>query len=242
MLLKLTFTAPLAAPEFGPVNCHVSVVPRRGHRRQDVRSGAADDGFDVAEAHIGEARRRAGIRPRQLPLLGGAPGGCGVIDDEGIGAAAALEHDRGRGETTEGIQVDGHGVVGRGLGVADNTNLFDLREISDRQNLVVVGQIDHLDALDGLGGAADLNRRVDHLDDEIVVLVGQRRLRQIDGEHVGAQQQTRFQGIEQQLALRVRTAAPDGGRTLAQSVCEAAAATIATRKIRRRDRAEGKCH
>jgi hypothetical protein len=75
-----------------------------------------------------------------------------------------------------------------------------------------------------------------------VVLVGERRLRQIDGEHIGAQQQTRFQGIEQQLALRPRAASPDGGRTLAQSVGEAAAAAIATRKICRHDRAEGECH
>ncbi len=82
-------------------------------------------------------------------------------------------------------------------------------EIAERENRIVVGLIDDLDALNGDRLVVDLLGRLHHLHDEAVIdRRGASLLREIDGQDIGVEQKPRLKRIEHQplvAACDVRT-------------------------------------
>jgi hypothetical protein len=138
------------------------------------------------------------------------------VSDQVVLPGAAVEGDRGRRIAAERLGVDRELVVAV---AADDGNRRDIADIAEREH-GIVGLVDHLHPLDRHGLGVDLLRLLHHFhNDAVIGGLGAGVMRQIDGEHVGAEQKPRLQRIEDQ-AVVCRA----GGRALPQDGPEPAPA------------------
>lgn len=166
----------------------------RRRPRQHIAAAAADQLLDVGEGDVREAARLTASGRVDLPGLG-APV---VIDLQRVGPAASRERYGGQRQAAERIHIDMYAVGGRALGVADDVDLLDERQIAERQHGVILCLVNDLHPLNVFRDVADLLGLGHHLDDQVMVLVRRGQLPQIDREHVRAQQQARLERVKQE--------------------------------------------
>ena len=81
----------------------------------------------------------------------------------------------GIADSPERSRIDRQSVIVGGRRITDDIDLTDCRQIAEGKNGVVMSLVDDLDSLYGLRLGADVHGLVDHLDDQIVVLMGEAR-------------------------------------------------------------------